>query len=644
MTPISAWRRRPRLSLHAKMIALTVFICVALLGLDGWRTWQDRAAQIAETSVDTANLARSLAQHAHDTVQAVDTAVLGLRQAVEMDGLAPRSTRNLNELMATQAAGLPMTAGLYVFGADGSYIVDSRSAMPRALNASDRPYFQFHRTSPDRGVQIGNPVRSKIDGSWIVTVSRRINAADGSFAGVAVGNVSVDALQQFYATFDVGSRGAIALEMAGGILVARTPADGRPVGAQISGRQIQQRLLLAPAGSFEFRSAIDGVMRLGSYQRVEGFPLVVVVANGLDEALATWRTNTMFNLSISLGVALLVGWLGSRLARGLRRQRQAEQAVRRSEQHYRLLADNSTDLIVQLGPDFRRVYASPASRAMLGYDPRELVGRSASDLLLAEDAAAFSASLAKAARDGEAPSARYRARRKDGSEIWVETTGRRMEDGQGFVITTRDITLRKAAEDQLHEANGKLQRLVLLDGLTGISNRRGFDLALGREHGRATREDTELALLLIDVDCFKAFNDTHGHQAGDACLQAIATCLSGQMQRPADVSARYGGEEFAVLLPGTGQGGALLLAERILAAVRALGIARQAEGGGVVTVSIGAAVIRPRRDARSLGDLIRLTDAALYEAKDTGRNRVCWENAEPDAAGPTLQAEGLLAG
>ncbi len=640
MALMPAWRGRLRLSLHAKMVVLIVLICAILLSLDGWRSWQDRVAQVAETSVSTANLARSLAQHAHDTFEALDTAVVGLRQAAEMDGLTPRSVRNLHELMVTQAADLPMTAGLYVFSADGAYLVDSRSATPRALNAADRPYFQYHRSHPDRGPRIGNPVRSKVDGSWIVTVSRRINAADGSFAGVAVGNVSVDALQRFYATFDVGRQGAIALETTGGILVARKPAEGIPIGADLSKGPIQRQMLLSPVGSFQFRSAVDGVERLGSYQSVEEFPLVIVVADGLDEALTTWRTNAVFNLAISLGVAVLIGWLGSRLARGLRRQRRAEETVRRSEQHYRLLADNSTDLIVQLGPDFKRLYVSPASKAMLGYDPRELVGRSASDLLLAEDAAAFSASLAKAAQGGEAPPARYRTRRKDGSEIWVETTGRWMEEGHGFVVTTRDVTLRKAAEDQLHEANGKLQRLVLLDGLTGISNRRGFDLALGREHGRATREDTELALLLIDVDCFKAFNDTNGHQAGDACLQAIATCLSGQMQRPADLSARYGGEEFAMLLPGTGLDGALLLAERVLEAVRALGIARHAEAAEVVTVSVGAAVIRPRRDERSLDELVRLSDAALYQAKDTGRNRVCWKNAEPDAKGPTTRASG----
>ncbi len=165
MASMPASRGRLRLSLHAKMVMLIALICVALMGLDGWRTWQNRAAQIAETSVSTANLARSLAQHAHDTLQAVDTAVLGLRQAVEMDELTPRSTRNLHELMVTQAAGLPMTAGLYVFGADGSYIVDSRSATPRALNASDRSYFQYHHDSPDRGVRIGNHYRLLADNS-----------------------------------------------------------------------------------------------------------------------------------------------------------------------------------------------------------------------------------------------------------------------------------------------------------------------------------------------------------------------------------------------------------------------------------------------------------------------------------------------
>ncbi|MGI4940511.1 MAG: sensor domain-containing diguanylate cyclase [Janthinobacterium lividum] len=633
-------------SLTARVIGAVALACVLLVGLDGWHVWQGRRAAIAEDQVETENLARSLAQHAHDLLQTADTAVMGLRDAVETDGLGARTVARLDRQLGGEVASFPVLHGLYVFDATGAYVVLSATPAPghEPLNGSGRSYFQYHRTHRDRAMLLGRPVRSKLDGLWILTVSRRIDAADGSFAGVALATISIDAIQAFYATFDVGAHGAITLETTESVLVARKPADEARIGADLSHGALAVLLPPGQTGNFDYVSAVDGQRRLGSTRHVADYPLFIVVAHGFGDVLADWWSDALLHLAASLGAVTVMGLLGWWLV-ALIRARQAEAAqVRDSEQHYRLLAENSTDLIIHLGPDFKRLYVSPASKAMLGYDPRELVGRFASDLLRAEDQEVFSASLTKAAQDGEAPPACYRARRKDGGEIWVETTGRRMEDDRGFVITTRDITLRKTAEDQLHEANEKLQRLVLLDGLTGISNRRGFDLALEREHRRAVREDTELALLMIDVDCFKAFNDAHGHQAGDACLQAIATCLSQQMQRPADLSARYGGEEFAMLLPGTGLDGARFLTERILAAVRDLSIVRHAKEAEVVTVSVGAAVIRPRRDERSLGELLRLADAALYQAKEAGRDRVCCDDAEPRSAWPMVQTAGSPAG
>ena len=627
---ISAFRALRRPSLHARVVAAVVLLCVVLVGLDGWRSWQDRQRELAEDQVVTANLARSLGQHAHDTLQAADTAVVGLRDAVETDGLTPKALKHLNRLMTTQVAALPVLHGLFVFDASGAYVADSLSPTPAPLNGSDRDYFKYHRSHSDRGVHIGKPVRSKADGSWIITASRRLDAPDGSFAGVAVATISIDFLQKFYATFDVGPGGVISLDTSDGLLVARKPADETPVGTDVSRGQLYAQLRSpAASGSFQYVSVLDGVRRLGSYQRVEGFPLVVIVGHALREALADWRSDSVFHLLVSVAAAALVAGLGTRLAAQLRKRQDAAAAVRRSEQHYRLLADNSTDLITQLGPDFQRLYVSPASEALLGYDPRELVGRQASDLLDAEDQAVFAESLNIAAREGFAPPATYRIRRKDGSTVWVETTGRRMEDGCGFVLASRDVTQRKKAEELLHEANDKLQRLVMLDGLTGIANRRGFDIALEKEHRRAVRTGTALALLMIDVDAFKAFNDAQGHSAGDACLQAVAGCVQRTMLRPADLAARYGGEEFAVLLPDTDHHGAMTMAERIREAVRELGLARGGDAG-LVTVSIGVAAIRPRRDGLAAQDLVSAADTALYQAKATGRDRVCCAPGQAD--------------
>jgi len=176
---------------------------------------------------------------------------------------------------------------------------------------------------------------------------------------------------------------------------------------------------------------------------------------------------------------------------------------------------------------------------------------------------------------------------------------------------------------KLDEANQELTRLSSLDGLTSIANRRQFDETLLREWRRASRQGKPLALLLCDVDKFKQFNDGYGHQVGDECLKAVARTLSSVLRRPADLVARYGGEEFAVILPDTDITGALQVAEGMRSAVEGLRIThRYARGNGVVTVSIGVASVIPGRNEGLSADLLKAADDALYQAKESGRNRI----------------------
>ena len=168
----------------------------------------------------------------------------------------------------------------------------------------------------------------------------------------------------------------------------------------------------------------------------------------------------------------------------------------------------------------------------------------------------------------------------------------------------------------------QLRALALFDGLTGISNRRHFDERLGVEIRRARRAGAPIALLLIDVDHFKALNDTFGHQQGDECLRAIAKTIAALACRSGDLAARYGGEEFAVLLPETDLAGARELADALRIGIRALGL-EHTSGFGVVTISIGATAILPGQQEASGEAFVHAADQALYQAKAAGRDRVC---------------------
>ena len=167
-----------------------------------------------------------------------------------------------------------------------------------------------------------------------------------------------------------------------------------------------------------------------------------------------------------------------------------------------------------------------------------------------------------------------------------------------------------------------LRQLATTDGLTGLPNRRMFESALDQEWRRARRGGKPLALLMVDVDHFKNYNDSYGHPAGDACLRIVAQTLRICARRPSDVVARYGGEEFVILLPDTDLRGGIQLGERLCAALREMDIRHETSPvSTVVTASVGVAAATPSADAEA-DDLVKAADEALYQAKAGGRNRV----------------------
>jgi diguanylate cyclase (GGDEF)-like protein len=177
---------------------------------------------------------------------------------------------------------------------------------------------------------------------------------------------------------------------------------------------------------------------------------------------------------------------------------------------------------------------------------------------------------------------------------------------------------------QLQRVNGSLELLTHEDGLTGVANRRRFDAYLADQINVARRYGRTLALVLCDVDSFKAYNDHYGHQAGDECLKQVAAALRSCCRRPADMAARYGGEEFALILPETELGAAVQIAEAARDAVAQLGIAHQkSPTAPYVSISGGVAILLQVGEINAQ-QLIRVADQHLFEAKRLGRNRIAF--------------------
>ncbi len=305
---------------------------------------------------------------------------------------------------------------------------------------------------------------------------------------------------------------------------------------------------------------------------------------------------------------------------------------------FRLIVENAVDLIVQGDAARNRTYVSPSSREMLGFEPADMLGKHAYELVHPDDLSRTQAVFGRIGPEYPRQELTFRMRRADGTYIWVGATYRYLPADGGVLAVLRDISAQKQVERQLAEANAKLEaaNTVLLgqaqvDGLTGLANRRYFDEIFDHEFRRAQRQQLPLGLVLFDVDHFKAFNDRYGHLSGDDCLRRIARCVAAAKRRPGDLAARYGGEELVLLLPSTDAGSSAEVAERVRLALQNLRIEHAGSAFGEVTLSAGVAATHSLSHRSDPTALIDAADVALYRAKAAGRNcvRRCSQEAAP---------------
>ncbi|MDN7180208.1 sensor domain-containing diguanylate cyclase [Caballeronia sp. SEWSISQ10-4 2] len=498
-----------RPSIIWRAIAFVAIVCLSLVVLDGWRSWNARSVELGEMNVATSNLARAMAQQADDTFKEADTALLGIVERVEFDGTGPAALKRLHDILVMHRQELPQLDGLFVYDENGNWIINSTSAPLNRFNNADREYFIFHRHNSGPGPHIGVPVISRSSGKWVIPVSRRINKPDGSFGGVVLATVDIDFFKAFYDSLQIGNAGAVALVLDSGVMLIRRPFDVKVIGKSMRGTALfNYYTTQGPAGTAFIKSAQDGVTRLNSYRGLEHFPVFVAAALSKDEILLEWWRDTILHSAGVLCLAIVVGLFGWHLIR----------------------------------------------------------------------------------------------------QIELRTTAE-------AELTKTHATLEKL--------NRTLERLAMQDGLTGLANRRQFDVTLHNEFSRATRQASTLALIMMDVDCFKQYNDIYGHAAGDECLRTISRLIGDlTARRPGDLAARYGGEEIAVLLPNTDVAHAVAIADNIRSAIRGLEIEHSGSPAGFVTISAGVDARVPTRDAGEPTELILAADKALYEAKKKGRNRV----------------------
>jgi diguanylate cyclase (GGDEF)-like protein/PAS domain S-box-containing protein len=604
-----------RVSPAAVVIAFALAMTACVLGVVAWKALDAKATTLERGQTDIQNLAHSLAEHAAHTIQSADIAMAGMVDLLKYRQPLPE---RFNRYLAETVNSLPQLREIGVLDAAGNWVYSSLPETPRHNN-SDRRYFTYHRDTPGSALRINEPIQSRLTGRMTIILSKRIDKQDGSFAGVLTAAIDSDYFNRFYQTFQLGPDGSVTLLRNDGVVLIRWPLSERST--DLSGTDLfSKHLKLNSVGYYKIVSPFDGITKYIGYEATPHYPTIVTVAISEDGLLSHWWKTLRTDAIVATVLLCTILLLAIVLFAQLRFRMKAERTLRKSEAHYRLLANNIADVIILIDARSLLRYVSQSVEPVLGLHPENLLGRSCFDMIHPEDRESVRSATQRLVGIDTVSTVVFRTWRADGTLAWVESKFKlAAQPGDPaqteFLCVIRDVTERKRMEDELTQLNRRLTQLAATDGLTGLTNRRTFDGFLLRQFESCD----EISVLMLDIDSFKGYNDTYGHQAGDRCLQAVAKVIGDATSDTSGLSARYGGEEFAVVLPDTGEDDALKVAEAIRLTVRALGIPNSVSSRGHITISVGVA----SRTEKTLDEsaLVGQADTALYEAKRLGRNR-----------------------
>lgn len=318
-----------------------ILVCCTLVALNGWLTWHSRTLELLEGEASAFNLARSLAQQATDAIIKVDANLKDLVERIEVDGTDSAQLARITKLLKSHDSKLPTINRVLIIGKSGYGLASPLGQFSRQMNFSDREYFQFHRDNPERGLHVGPALQSRINGEWIIPITRRLNNADGSFAGVVVAVIPMSYFQQFYDSFNIGPSGMICMVLNSGAIVARRPMNAKLLTQNIStGEFFINHIAKFNDGIALVAGKTDGKDRIYAYRHLDNLPLVVIAGLAQEDVLAVWKSDAIQHAGIVSILVFVIAGLGFRFVRQVKKLSQVKDDLEKSHEQLRQLTEH----------------------------------------------------------------------------------------------------------------------------------------------------------------------------------------------------------------------------------------------------------------------------------------------------------------
>lgn len=314
-------------------------LTVVLIATNIWLAVRNYDAAWSQAIKTSTNLGHSVSTQLDSVFSEVDRVLNTLSYILERSDMTPSSLEALQPIMVTHISRAEYLHGLFVYGAEGQWLVHTQPTQAREANNADRDYFARHRESRSTRVLISKPVQSRSTGEWIVPVSKRLDDANGRFAGVLLATVRVDQILKLLDRFDIGEKGAISLSLADGTIVLRRPYAVADMGRLIPDNPIMPAVDRARAGITTLASPIDGVERLVVFEHLSNSPLFIAIALSEKEILSQWRSAAQVQLACVLLVVSVIGFSARYIVKSLKLRRTSDRALR--DAHEQIVQTNT---------------------------------------------------------------------------------------------------------------------------------------------------------------------------------------------------------------------------------------------------------------------------------------------------------------